>query len=33
MNFNALKAGADWAKENLEKKDPFYLEPMNKTDG
>lgn len=33
MNFNALKAGADWAKENLEKKDPFQLEPMNKTDG
>lgn len=33
MNFNALKAGADWAKTNLEKKDPFYLEPMNKTDG
>jgi 2-oxoglutarate ferredoxin oxidoreductase subunit alpha len=33
MNFNALKAGAEWAKANLEKKDPFYLEPMNKTDG
>lgn len=33
MNFNALKAGAEWAKVNLEKKDPFYLEPMNKTDG
>jgi 2-oxoglutarate ferredoxin oxidoreductase subunit alpha len=33
MNFNALKAGADWARANLEKKDPFYLEPMNKTDG
>ena len=33
MNFNALKAGAEWAKENLEKKDPFYLEPMSKTDG
>ena len=33
MNFNAVKAGAEWAKVNLEKKDPFYLEPMNKTDG
>ncbi|MGZ9164307.1 MAG: 2-oxoacid:acceptor oxidoreductase subunit alpha [Anaerolineales bacterium] len=33
MNFNIVKAGADWAKANLEKKDPFYLEPMNKTEG
>ena len=23
MNFNAVKAGAEWAKANLEKKDPF----------
>jgi 2-oxoglutarate/2-oxoacid ferredoxin oxidoreductase subunit alpha len=33
MNFNAVKAGFEWAKANLEKKDPFFLEPMNKTDG
>jgi 2-oxoglutarate ferredoxin oxidoreductase subunit alpha len=33
MNFNAVKAGAEWAETNLEKKDPFYLEPMNETDG
>ncbi len=33
MNFNTVKAGAEWAKANLEKKDPFYLEPMNKTEG
>jgi 2-oxoglutarate/2-oxoacid ferredoxin oxidoreductase subunit alpha len=33
MNFNTVKAGADWAKVNLTKKDPFYLEPMDKTDG
>ena len=33
MNFNAVKAGADWAKEHLTKNDPFVLEPMNKTDG
>jgi len=33
MNYNAVKAGAEWARTNLEKKDPFYLEPMDKTDG
>jgi 2-oxoglutarate ferredoxin oxidoreductase subunit alpha len=33
MNFNTVKAGAEWAKANLEKKDPFYLESMNRTDG
>ena len=33
MNFNAVKAGAEWAKANLEKKDPFYLEHMDKTEG
>ncbi len=33
MNFNALKAGAEWAKQNLEKKDPYWLEPMDKTEG
>ena len=33
MNFTAVKAGAEWAKANLKKKDPFYLEPMNKTEG
>ena len=33
MNFNIVKASAEWAKANLEKKDPFYLEPMNKTEG
>lgn len=33
MNFNAVKAGADWARENLTKTDPFTLEPMHKTDG
>lgn len=33
MNNNMVKAGAEWAKANLEKKDPFTLEPMNKTDG
>ena len=33
MNFTAVKAGAEWAKANLEKKDPFHLERMNKTEG
>jgi 2-oxoglutarate ferredoxin oxidoreductase subunit alpha len=33
MNFNTVKTSAEWAKANLQKKDPFYLEPMDKTDG
>jgi len=33
MNFNTVKVSAEWAQANLEKKDPFYLEPLNKTDG
>ncbi|HJS20196.1 MAG TPA: 2-oxoacid:acceptor oxidoreductase subunit alpha [Anaerolineales bacterium] len=31
MNLNAVKAGAEWAKANLEKKDDFCLEPMDLT--
>lgn len=33
LNMGMVKAGAEWAAANLEKKDPFYLEPLNKTDG
>ncbi len=33
MNFNTVKAAAEWAKANLAKKDPFYVEAMNKTEG
>ena len=33
MNMNVVRAGAEWAKTNLEKKDEFYLEPMDKTQG
>jgi len=33
LNLNIIKAGAEWAKANLEKKDPFYVEPMEKTHG
>ena len=33
MNLNTVKAGAEWARMNVTKKDPFYLEPMDKTEG
>lgn len=33
LNFGMVQAGAEWASQNLEKKDSYYLEPMNKTDG
>ncbi len=33
MNFNTVKAAAEWARTNLEKKDPFVVEPMDKTNG
>ncbi len=33
LNMSMVKAGAEWAAANLEKKDPFYVESMNKTDG
>ena len=33
MNFNTVTAAAEWARQNLEKNDPFHVEPMNKTDG
>jgi 2-oxoglutarate ferredoxin oxidoreductase subunit alpha len=33
LNFNVVLAAATWAKENLEKKDPYSVEPMNKTEG
>lgn len=33
MNMGAVKAGAEWAQANLEKKDPYYIEPMEKTHG
>lgn len=33
LNFNTVKASAEWAKANLTKKDPYYVEPMNKTEG
>jgi 2-oxoglutarate ferredoxin oxidoreductase subunit alpha len=33
MNFGAVKAGFDYAQENLTKRDPFFIERMNKTEG
>src|SRR5881296_4784586 len=33
LNANALKAGWDYADANFTKQDPFFIEPMNKTQG
>lgn len=32
-NFHIIQAAADWARENLQKRDPYYVEPMNGTEG
>lgn len=33
INMNIIEASAAWAAENLEKKDPYYAEPMDSTEG
>ena len=33
LNFNTVLTAANWAKENLQKVDPYYIEPMDKTEG
>lgn len=33
MNFNVIQAAMEWAKDNLEKRDPYRIEPMNATEG
>ncbi|MCA9979810.1 MAG: 2-oxoacid:acceptor oxidoreductase subunit alpha [Anaerolineales bacterium] len=33
MNMDMIRKTYDWAAENLEKKDPFRVEPMNATEG
>ena len=33
LNFNVVKAAAKWAKNNLDKKDPYFVEAMNGTEG
>ncbi len=32
-NFSLVKAAADWARDNLVKTDPYWVEPMNATEG
>jgi 2-oxoglutarate ferredoxin oxidoreductase subunit alpha len=32
LNYNVVQVSANWAKENLEKKDVYYVEPLNLTD-
>ncbi len=33
LNMGVVEAAAQWAAENLEKKDPYRVEPMDKTEG
>ncbi len=33
LNYNVVQFAADWARENLEKKDPYSVEPLRKTEG
>jgi 2-oxoglutarate ferredoxin oxidoreductase subunit alpha len=33
LNFGAVKAGFDYAQENLTKRDPYFIEAMNETTG
>ncbi|NWF67833.1 MAG: 2-oxoacid:acceptor oxidoreductase subunit alpha [Chloroflexi bacterium] len=33
MNYNVAALAYDWAKDNLQKRDPYRFEPMNKTQG
>ncbi len=33
LNYKVVLVAADWAKENLEKKDPYTIEPMTMTEG
>ncbi|MBI9043240.1 MAG: 2-oxoacid:acceptor oxidoreductase subunit alpha [Anaerolineaceae bacterium] len=33
LNLAVVESAVDWAKENLVKRDPYYLEPADKTDG
>jgi 2-oxoglutarate/2-oxoacid ferredoxin oxidoreductase subunit alpha len=32
-NLGVINAGIEWAAQNLKKEDPFYVEPLDKTDG
>lgn len=33
LNYTVVQYSADWAKENLEKNDPYSVEPLGKTEG
>jgi 2-oxoglutarate/2-oxoacid ferredoxin oxidoreductase subunit alpha len=33
LNFNVVQVAAEWAKNNLEKKDPYFVEPLQMTEG
>jgi 2-oxoglutarate ferredoxin oxidoreductase subunit alpha len=33
MNLGMVRAGSEWARLNLQKQDPYFVEPMTKTDG
>lgn len=33
LNYNVVLAAAEWAEENLEKRDPYHVETINKTEG
>ncbi len=33
LNYSVVEAGSKWARENLVKKDPYYIEPMDATEG
>ena len=33
LNFSVVEAGSKWAAENLVKKDPYFIEPMDATQG
>src|SRR5258706_3735410 len=33
LNFNVINVSAEWARDNLEKKAPYFTEPMDKTEG
>jgi len=33
LNYGIIQAAAEWAAEHLEKKDPYFIEPMSKTEG
>ncbi len=33
LNFNVIQTSTEWARDNLEKKDPYFVEALDKTDG